>query len=280
MCVVAGILIDASSDPAFGGWDDLAHLMSDFGDRIGAETVTADNFDEHLSDTYNYIRIQRHMQHGRSTGNGSHRDVTPVAPQRPVVPENDNEQEDLVELATQAKLEWVGNDVILPVGNVENPQLGDLYKGAATMEEVIDRLGTLISLESSVGGTTDGPKKIINKNAIRIMAKRPAERNVTESANYETHLSSYYSIDGVDSIVNPGDVQPLDHENVYNIVGAIILSSIPLVRRRHHAGPEIIETLVKPEPGVASLPCHLLVSAKMYDGQSPGNFGCPAASSQ
>ncbi|KAJ3165531.1 hypothetical protein HDU88_004018 [Geranomyces variabilis] len=141
-----GHLIDASSDPALGGWDDLAHLMNGVEKRIGAETVTADNLDEHLSDTYNYIRIQRHIQ---ST--------------RPVVPENDNELEDLVELATQAKLEF-GDDVTLPAGNVENPQLGDLYKGAATMEEVIDRLGTLISVESW--------KKMINKNATRIMPSR------------------------------------------------------------------------------------------------------------
>ncbi|KAJ3131629.1 hypothetical protein HDU90_008151 [Geranomyces variabilis] len=84
------------------------------------------------------------------------------------------------------------------------------------MKEAINRLGTLISVESSVEGTTDGPtlaqwRKVINKNAIT--AKPPAERNLTESADYENHLNSCNSIDGVDSIVNPGDVQPLDHGN-------------------------------------------------------------------
>ncbi|KAJ3160773.1 hypothetical protein HDU88_007825 [Geranomyces variabilis] len=162
---VAKLLLESIASPDFANMENLHIYMNRWHDAIESEPINPSTIMAHLNAVQGYNSIHAAMYERGWTRWSAWRPaverVSPLTPRNPVSNDggstfrrsdrrrekrdNDNDDQDpsrLIELVRAAREDF--EDERFASGILNNPQPGDLYEGAQTVEDVIDGIGTAI----------------------------------------------------------------------------------------------------------------------------------------
>ncbi|KAI8586432.1 hypothetical protein BDZ88DRAFT_294926 [Geranomyces variabilis] len=162
---VAKLLLESIASPDFANMENLQLYMNMWHAAIESEPINPSTIMAHLNAVQGYNSIHAAMYERGWTSWSAWRPVvervSPLTPRNPVSNDvgstfrrsdrrrkkrdNDNDDQDpsrLIELVRAAREDF--EDERFASGILNNPQPGDLYEGAQTVEDVIDGIGTAI----------------------------------------------------------------------------------------------------------------------------------------
>ncbi|KAJ3161038.1 hypothetical protein HDU86_007657 [Geranomyces michiganensis] len=229
MSAVADVVIEsASSDATTETLVSVQAFMNSFSSYLRGQSVTSANVHEHLNGVRAYNKVQRALARRAQTNpDPSRPEVQPLpsAVVGPITEKLDPEADmaDLVGFVTEARGllgdSRIGNGDL--TGQTIDPN--DIFQGAATIEEAIDGLGTVVASAAISAGVATNPeamdpslkgrwKRLINRKALGIAARPSEARSLDEVANYESHLNSFNAgVHPSERLINTADLRPQDH---------------------------------------------------------------------
>lgn len=140
---MADAMVESTENPEFSDWEAMQSFMISFADFLESQVVTVDNVNLYLNAVAAHSRIQKQLaRKGMTRPSPGERDVERLQLKRTTAP-TDDEMEEIKQWAFDARTAL--GDSRIASGNLNDPEPGDLFQGAETMEDAIDSIARAIS---------------------------------------------------------------------------------------------------------------------------------------